>query len=374
MPSERKSPVTNRYPIRSKVSHMTKNLPFGRECTIACLLVIAVSPLSLSVSVAQVPTIRYGDRTSPEVKLIYDRGLKYLAEKQQTDGTWAGGQRGGGITGLCLMAFLASGEDPNFGQYALNVRKAIRNLLRSQNSNTGFIPNSMYHHGFATLALSEAYGAIDESLLWDAQNADGRTIGAALELAVRCAVTSQKNNRQGGWRYSPASTDSDTSVSGAVLMGLLAARNAGIEVPDASIDRALQYFRSSTSDTGMVAYSGGLGGFGESMNRSAIATLVMAVGKRKTWPQYRSTTEHIATRLNHQETGHPFYFRYYMAQALFQADFEAWKDWKRENLIFLRETQAKDGSFQSGHGFAYGTAMSLLSLALEYRFLPIYER
>lgn len=353
---------------------MTKNLPFGRECTIACLLVIAVSPLSLSVSVAQVPTIRYGDRTSPEVKLIYDRGLKYLAEKQQTDGTWAGGQRGGGITGLCLMAFLASGEDPNFGQYALNVRKAIRNLLRSQNSNTGFIPNSMYHHGFATLALSEAYGAIDESLLWDAQNADGRTIGAALELAVRCAVTSQKNNRQGGWRYSPASTDSDTSVSGAVLMGLLAARNAGIEVPDASIDRALQYFRSSTSDTGMVAYSGGLGGFGESMNRSAIATLVMAVGKRKTWPQYRSTTEHIATRLNHQETGHPFYFRYYMAQALFQADFEAWKDWKRENLIFLRETQAKDGSFQSGHGFAYGTAMSLLSLALEYRFLPIYER
>ena len=327
-----------------------------------------------SVGSAQPPSIRYGDRTSPEVKMIYDRGLKYLNAAQQADGSWAGGQKGGGVTGLCLMAFLASGEDPNFGQYGLNVRKAIRNIINSQNSKTGYIPNSMYHHGFAMLALSEAYGAVDETLLWDDNSRDNRTIGEALELAVRCAVTAQKNNRQDGWRYSPTSTDADTSVSGAVLMGLLAARNAGVEVPDSSIDRALLYFRGSTSETGMVAYTGGIGGFGESMNRSAIGTLVMAVGKRKDWPQFTATTEHIVTRLDHQETGHPFYFRYYMAQALFQADFDAWTSWKRENTIILRGMQASDGSFNSGYGTAYGTAMSLLSLALEFRFLPIYER
>jgi len=37
--------------------------------------------------------------------------------------------------------------------------------------------------------------------------------------------------------------------------------------------------------------------------------------------------------------------------------------------------QQKDGSFDGGTwGAPYGTSMSLLALALNYRFLPIYER
>jgi hypothetical protein len=151
------------------------------------------------------------------------------------------------------MAFLASGEDPNFGRYGEPVRKALRSLIFEQNLHTGFIPNSMYHHGFAMLALAEAYGAVDDSLLWDSQTPAGRrrTIAQALELAVRCAVTSQNNNPAGAWRYSPQASDADTSVSGAVLIGLLAARNAGIEVPDVNVESALTYFRNSTSEGGI---------------------------------------------------------------------------------------------------------------------------
>ena len=327
-------------------------------------------------AMAQGPTIRYGTKVPPDVKLIYEQGLKFLAASQKKDGRWASGQRGGGITGMCLMAFLAQGEDPNFGQYSVHIRRAVRQIIVSQNTSTGFIPSSMYHHGFAVLGLAEAYGAVDESLLWDNSSSRGnqRSIGAALELGVRCAVTSQKKNRWGGWRYSPDDNNADTSVSGAVLMGLLAARNAGIEVPDECIDKALKYYRSSTSNSGMVAYSGGVGGHGVSMNRSAIATLVFAVGKRKDWTEYQSTLNHISARLEHSESGYPFYFRYYMAQALFQGDFDAWTRWKRENTRILRSMQQDDGSFPSNHGQAYGTAMALLSLALDYRFLPIYER
>ena len=124
----------------------------------------------------------------------------------------------------------------------------------------------------------------------------------------------------------------------------------------------------------IIAYSGGVGGSGESMNRSSIATLVYAIGKKKDWDEYSATLKHITSRLDHQESSYPFYFRYYMSQALFQGDFDAWTKWKRENTLILRELQQDDGSFPSGHGQAYGTAMSLLSLALDYRFLPIYER
>jgi hypothetical protein len=343
-----------------------------RDCVLLpVLLLAALGPRAA----AQPSAIRYGERVPPDVKLIYERGLTYLASTQQEDGSWSGGQSGSGVTGLGLMAFLAHGEDPNYGQYSSQIQKSVRSIIQSQDPRTGYIPQRMYDHGFAMLALAEAYGTVDDELIWDVQASPrDRSIGAALELAVRCAVTSQRKNSFGAWRYSPDAHDADTSVSGAVLVGLLAARNAGIEVPDEAIDKALQYYKNSTSNTGMVAYSGGVGGHGESMNRSAIATLVYAVGKRKDWPEYKATLQHITTRLDHQETSYPFYFRYYMAQALFQGDYDAWTKWKAENTLALRDLQQDNGSFQSNHGEAYGTAMALLSLALDYRFLPIYER
>ena len=79
-------------------------------------------------------------------------------------------------------------------------------------------------------------------------------------------------------------------------------------------------------------------------------------------------------RLDQPNTSYPFYFRYYMAQSLFQTDLEAWKRWNRQTIEQLQELQAEDGSFQSRHGNAYGTAMSLLAMALNYKLLPIYER
>jgi len=249
-------------------------------------------------------------------------------------------------------------------------------MILAQDPNTGYLGSSMYHHGFSMLGLSEAFGAVDETLLWDGSEAAGRkrSIGQSLELAVRCAITSQKNNQWGGWRYSPSDRNADTSVSGSVLVGLLAARNAGIEVPDEVMDKALNYFKTSTSDTGIVAYSGGVGGFGESMNRSSISSLVLAVGKRKDWKEYKAALGYISGRLEHQEQGYPYYNRYYMAQALFQGDFEAWEKWNSHTTEVLRNRQEDDGSFQSQHGAPYGTSMSLLALALNYRFLPIYER
>ena len=59
---------------------------------------------------------------------------------------------------MAMMVFLACGEDPNFGPYSNHIRLAIRNMIKAQDSSTGIMGPSMYHHGFATLALAEAYG------------------------------------------------------------------------------------------------------------------------------------------------------------------------------------------------------------------------
>ncbi len=336
------------------------------------LLFAALAMLLPSPCRAQDPSLRFGGQIPPEVDVVYERGLEWLAKKQADDGAWQDGQTGAGVNGLCVMAFLASGEDPNFGRWSQQIRKGVRAIISAQEEKTGYLPNSMYHHGFAMLALAEAYGAVDESLLWQGAEKKGRSIAETLTLAIGCAGTSQKKNRFGGWRYTPDATDSDTSVTGAMLMGLLACRNAGLEVPDETVNTALEYMRRMTSARdGSVAYAGGFGGMGESMNRSCIATLVAAVSKQKDEQKFPATLKHITTRLEHRESTYQEYFRYYMAQALFQGDYEAWQKWNAMTVRQLHETQAEDGSF---NGSSYSTAMSLLALALNYRFLPIYER
>ena len=327
--------------------------------------------------------VREGTGIPGEVRAIYLKGADYLASTQKPEGDWGkGAQFHGdeacGVAGLATMAFLSTGEDPNFGRYARNVRASIRFIIRHQDSKTGYIPGNMYVHGFAMLALSEAYGAVDEDMLWagEEKTDSRRTIGEALELAVRLAVTAQKKNPSKGWRYSPGDPSADTSIVGAVLMGLLAARNAGIDVPDDSIDGAMEYMKSMTSaESGEVGYSG-LGGLGESGARTAIACLVFSIGKRKHWAELEGTKKYLADHLDvsaQQNWGE--YERYYKAQALFQADYESWEKWNRNTTQELRNMQTDEGQIgNSDHGPAYSTSMSLLALALNYRFLPIYER
>ena len=125
--------------------------------------------LSLApVAEAQVPGTKFGEVVPRDVREMYDRGLQYLAAKQTEKGDWPGGgyEDGPGPVGLGLLVFLASGEDPNFGLYSNHVRRSLRYLITAQDATTGIMGASMYHHGFAMLALAEAYGAVDERNLW----------------------------------------------------------------------------------------------------------------------------------------------------------------------------------------------------------------
>jgi hypothetical protein len=308
---------------------------------------------------------------------MYDRGLQFLVANQDPEGCWPSNHRGAGISGMALMCFLASGEDPNYGLYAGNIRRCIRYIIQQQDKESGYFGVSMYHHGFAMLGLSEAYGVVDDRNLWsDSPSGPGMTIGQSLELAVRSAVTSQKSNPFGAWRYSPNGNDADTSVAGSVLMGLLAARNAGIEVPDEAIDRAIGYFVGMTADSGQVAYSGGVGGFSESLARISIGALVYAIARRKDLPQFQQTLQYLKDKSQGGSSGHGGieYQSYYEAQALFQGDLEAWQKWNKQLIARLKSEQNASGAFDGTQGPYVATTLSLLSLAVNYRFLPIYER
>jgi hypothetical protein len=157
------------------------------------------------------------------------------------------------------------------------------------------------------------------------------------------------------------------------MVGLLAARNAGIEVPDEAIDRGVAYFKSMTSNSGQVAYSG-VGGFDDSVARKSIGCLVYAVARRKDMPQFNATLTSLTNQIQQPPGPYKSYGLYYQAQALFQGDVEAWEKWNKQLIRDLKAAQADDGSFPGQFGTSVETSLSLLAMALNFRFLPIYER
>ena len=256
------------------------------------------------------------------------------------------------------MSILAHGEDPNFGPFSKTIKKGVGFIIKSQRS-TGMIGSSMYSHAFATLCLAETYGT-----LYD------KRIGPALEKAVKLLLSSQEKNPTGAWRYSPSARDADTTAAGACMVALFAARNAGIGIPRKSVEKCLAYYKRCQSPDGGFGYTGP----GSSdVPRSAIGTLVYALARKKNSPVFKRALNYIKGR-GYQTDGYHYYTLYYMPQALFQSDIVHWRHWNQLNIKFLKARQSKAGSWNGSNGAAFSTAAGLLSLALNYRLLPIYER
>ncbi|MEJ6581227.1 MAG: terpene cyclase/mutase family protein [Akkermansiaceae bacterium] len=304
---------------------------------------------------------REEDPVPAAVENIYTRGLRFLATSQNEQGSWDGGSGSeAGVVGLAVMAFLAHGEDPNHGPYAKNIEKAINYIIKQKKESNGYLGSSMYSHGFATLALAECYGMYRDE-----------RIAQTLKQAVDLILTAQKRNPRGGWRYSPDDTTADTSVAGCQLVALYAARNAGIPVPDAAFAKAHKYMQSCRGSNGGYGYQSAMG---DRVTLTAIGVLCESLAKNHDDKLYKASAKYLAKNLNHRERHYTYYFEYYMAQALFHSSEEVWREWDAKNVRLLSTIQAPDGSFPGNHGTAFSTSGALLSLALNYRFLPIYEK
>ncbi len=325
--------------------------------------ILAGSALAAALPAAAQDFPRRAEDTVPaQVESLYERGLKYLAESQNANGSWndnVGSEPG--VVGLCVAAFLAHGEDPNHGPYAGAIRKGIDYILSQQNADNGYIGSSMYNHGFATKALAEAYGMIDHP-----------EVAPALEKAVDLILNAQKrNSRYGAWRYTPESRDADTSVTGCQMVALFAARNAGLEVPDEAIRKGLGFLARCRGSDGAYGYTSAVSG---KPTLTAIGSLCFSLAKEKDSKAWEASLGYLRKNLDYRDRYYPYYYEYYMSQALFHADEETWRDWNARNIRYMATLQQRDGSFLGNQGASFNTAAALLSLALNYRYLPIYEK
>ncbi len=324
----------------------------------------AALPLLLAgggwVCAQDLPT-RQDDTIPPQAELIYEKGMQFLARTQNEKGSWndsVGAEPG--VVGLCVASFLAHGEDTVNGPYSKNIRKGVEFIISQQNEKNGYIGSSMYNHAFATKALAESYGVVDNP-----------KIAPALKKAVELILSTQKRNRLGAWRYTPDSRDADTTVTGCQMVALFAARNAGLPIPDEAIKKGLGYLNNNRGSDGSYGYTSASGG---KPTLTAIGLLCMSLGKEKESKGYQASLEFLKKNIDFRDRYYPYYFEYYMSQALFHADDATWREWNARNIRYLATIQGNDGSFPGNQGPSFNSAGALLSLALNYRYLPIYEK
>ncbi|MBS0265294.1 MAG: terpene cyclase/mutase family protein [Planctomycetes bacterium] len=316
-------------------------------------------------------------------------GLKWLAEHQAKNGSWSfqhGPDSPGqldcptGATGLALLTFLGAGHTHKPGkgpnEYRKTVNRGISYLLEQAKrgkdgadlrgkvvSNEG-----MYVQGICTLALCEAL----------AMSKDGSLRGTA-QQAVDFIVHAQEKSG-GGWRYNPGDPG-DTTVTGWQVMALKSAKAAGLKVPDETIQK-VQKFLDSVSVAGGSQYAYTPGGPAGTPAITAIGLLCrMYLGWTPDLPALDKGVGYLS------EIGpvpNNVYYNYYATQVLHHWGGERWQAWNQKQRDRLVATQIQEGpsagswspagDHAGAGGRLYETCLSVMTLEVYYRYLPMYGR
>src|SRR5262245_25253067 len=338
------------------------------------------------------------------------RGLRWLAQHQAPDGGWSLSDfhrhfradlksttytidpraKGRGMTGAAgdtagaafgVLPFLAAGitHKPGSGkkaelddQYVKTVSRALAHLMKKQ-SRDGDFGGNMYSHGLATIAMCEAYGLTSDP-----------NIKASAQKGINFIVSAQDPGG-GGWRYRPREAG-DTSVVGWQVMALKSGQMSGLNVPTITLKGAEKFLDSvESSDKGGYGYTN----TGDSPTMSAVGLLCRQyLGVPRRNPGLRNGCDKLK-RYPPGSVG-TLYYDYYATQVMHHMGGDYW-DWWNEGprgkgsgtgmRDILISRQSPDGSWdptRDGHGAVGGrimiTSLSLLTLEVYYRHLPLYHR
>ncbi len=393
-------------------------------------------------------------------------GQLWLIRHQQPDGSWAadkmknvcdagggccpaGGpeftaQYNEGLTGLALLAFFGSGQTDESKMYVVDtLRKrktylgkdvilpALKWLRARQDAHKDgrFCDDGhIYNEALATFAMCEAYGLTHRMHPW----------GECAQRGIDFLVSAQRLNPSGtglwGWRYEPRGWiegpegkaafpdpkdwnlkqhEADVSATAWVVMALKSAELAGLNVPEPTMQGAMDFVRSVTTKDGRVAYMDVLQvgrpirGEGDEFmfHPTTLDALGMCV---RTFVEknvddpvldqsaalvvndlptvaMKETKENKAPKDN--KLGVDYYYWYYASLALYQLDGPGspkqsnkyWKKWNNALIETLLPLQDEGNTCARGSwttpdrwsyagGPIYRTAINVLTLEVYYRY------
>jgi len=341
--------------------------------------------------------------------------LRWLGRHQNPDGTWGSvdfdtrckdsscvgkGEQGfdEGVTSLALLAFLGAGysqlsrdvmTDPDVPGVRVPageaVKKGLQALLARQDAEGcvgGRGPKFLYNHAVATLALCEAYGMTEASILRE-----------PAKKAVDFLVAAQ--NRGAGWRYGVREGESDTSVTGWAVMALKSAELSNLSVPRSAYDGALAWIDQATergpsprvgynqAGSGKVYIPGRNEPFADHPTMSAIGMVSHLFIKKD--PRDAALASSLLVDMpTWKDRQIDFYSWYYSTLALYQFDGPTGSHWKKWNepmksVLVPNQKLAKHGCesgswdpsldrWGSEGGRVYATALNTMTLEIYYRY------
>jgi hypothetical protein len=220
----------------------------------------------------------------------------------------------------------------------------------------------MYCHGMAALALTQVFGMTgDEEVK--------KVTKKAIDLIVKT------QNHEGGWRYEPAPTGADISVTIMQVMALRGAKDSGLHVPDETMKRAVAYInRCRDPRSGGYKYQPYSSGPGYA--RTAAGVCVLQLSGNYDAKEIAQAVEYLERTADDYQ--HYWYGHYYAAHAFHQVGGKKWEAYYERMKKTLLDRQRRSGEWsermEQHVGPQYQTAIAVLILSVPANYLPIYQR
>ncbi len=213
-----------------------------RHCGPQRAILLVAAALCARLATAAPPT----EVTGAQVKHALERGVAAIREQQLADGSWSESYYPGGVTCLATLALLQA-EQPVDSD---TVAAALRYIRDVPNEHT-------YVVSLKAMVLAKA---------------DAKGFRPEVEAAAKWLAGAQ--NRSGLWGYSAEGERFDHSNSQFALLGLDAASEAGVAVPRAVWEHALQAVIRTQNNDGGWAYQATGTSYG-SMTAAGVSDLLI---------------------------------------------------------------------------------------------------
>ncbi len=316
------------------------------------------------------------------------KGLNWLTKNQAVDGSW-GKTHSIAVTSFACLSYLSAADEPFTGEQGKALLKGLQFLLANQKDGRFSQQGHTWIHGqgFATLALSEAYGR--SRLCKVKPDMDTKKLRDVVAAAVQAIAKNQSTS--GGWWYTPGSPgEHEGSTTVCAVQALVSASNYGIGIDEKVLDHGFQYLKQCQNADGGFQYK--LGDMVSMKEGTAADVATLGLMKKFDFAVmikgYKFLLKITPATISAERF--PYYGHFYgcMGMHLLGQEYKEDKEFREKTGAYIAGAQKDLLAWQTGDGswplkgwfvggaenVGYATAFATLTLYVPEARLSIYNR